>query len=154
VRVRVDEIKKKERDGNENANHSWKYINKSGKAVIRLSAYSVDEFSEGLAAFTVLKADEYLYCGYVDKAGNTAIKPRFGDCNEFSEGLALVLLDGEWSYIDKTGNIVLKISFDMAESFRDGLAWVQLGGLDPFRPPKAKYGYVDRSGKVIWTPSN
>lgn len=131
------------------------YIDKTSKPVIKLdrNVESAGPFSEGLAAFEVLKSDGYLYNGYMDRTGRVVIEPRFGHAESFSEGLALILLEGKWGVIDKTGNILFNVEYALARPFRGGLAWVQEGNRDGFSHREAKYGYIDRSGKVVWTPS-
>jgi hypothetical protein len=131
-----------------------RYIDKTGHIAIRLDAESGDDFSEGLASFEVKKPDGYLYCGYLDATGKTIVSPQFGECGKFSDGLALILLNGKWGYIDRSGKVLFTTPYAIAWDFSDGLAQVQLGGLDPFKPPKAKYGYIDIKGTLVWEPTN
>lgn len=132
------------------------YIDKKGKTVITLKreVESATPFSEGLAVIEVKKRDGYLYNGYINKSGEVIIEPQFGGAENFSEELALVLLNGKWNYIDKTGQIVIRTDYSLAQDFHDGLASVQTGGIgfNDFR--NAKFGYIDKSGKTVWTPSN
>lgn len=130
-----------------------RYIDKTGRTIARLDAESSGEFSEGLASFEVKKS-ETLYCGYIDKSGKAVITPQFGECGKFSDGLALILLNGKWGYIDRSGKVLFTTPYALAWDFSDGLAQVQLGGLDPFKPPKAKYGYIDMKGSLVWEPTN
>lgn len=128
-----------------------RYIDRTGHTVIKL-ADDVDgagEFSEGLASFEVQKQDGYLYCGYIDQTGRVVIEPQFGRCEDFTEGLAAILLNGKWHYIDKTGNKVFDAPFFLVQEFRNGLAWVQSGD----DVMTAKYGYIDRTGKIVWKPT-
>lgn len=132
---------------------TWAYINRLGTIVIKLQgADSAEDFSEGLASFEVKKNDGYLYCGYIDKTGKTVIPPQFGDCERFSEGLAAILLEGKWYYINKTGKVVISAPFFLVEDFHNGLAWVTegKGGTDV---GSEKYGYIDRTGRTVWSPS-
>jgi hypothetical protein len=127
------------------------YIDKSGNALIKLGSEveSIHPFSEGLAAIEMKKKDGYLYCGYIGKSGETLIAPKFGGCESFSDGVARIIYKGKFHYIDKSGNIIITTPYDMAWDFRDGLAFVQSG--DDVRD--AKYGYIDKTGKVVWQPS-
>lgn len=118
----------------------WEYIDKRGRVEIQLEAEYVGNFSEGLAKFGVVKADGHLYCGFIDRTGQPAIQAAFGDCDDFSEGLGLVLLEGKWHFIDRTGQFVLSPPNFQVWSFHDGLAAV------------SDFGYIDKSGKVVWPP--
>jgi hypothetical protein len=46
--------------------------------------------------------------------------------------------------------MIIEPQLDSAEKFTDGLAMVQIGE-DRNNP---KYGYIDKTGKYVWTPSN
>jgi hypothetical protein len=131
------------------------YIDQTGKIRIKLqnNVENAHPFSEGLAAIEVRKRDGSISCGYMDKIGKMIIEQRFGFCEEFSEGMALIHVNGRWGYIDKTGTIVLKTNFTLAKSFRNGLATVQVGGLTSDDLQNAKYGYIDKIGKLVWEPS-
>jgi len=131
-----------EGDGNEEDNPSWAYINKTGKAKIRLKAEFAGAFSEGLARFEIIKPDGYLYCGYLDKSGKPAIQATFGGCEDFSDGLALVLLDG-----NEKGDVVLNPLNFQVRSFRNGLAVVEDAAM-----AGPGFGYIDKTGKTIWQP--
>lgn len=116
------------------------YIDRKGNSKIRFGAEHASRYSEGLAAFGVVKPDGYLYCGYMNTSGKEVIQPKYGDCEDFSEGLALVLLQGKWHFIDKNGEFILDANFAQVESFHGGLARV------------SGFGYMNKSGKVVWTP--
>jgi WG containing repeat len=124
----------------------WDIIGTDGHTQFRVNAERVDNFSEGMGAFQIVKRDGYLYCGYLDKSGNQAIPAQFGSCDEFSEGMAGVLLDGKYRFIDKTGRIALTLSFSEVRPFHNGLAWVFVG--DPSRA--TGNGYIDKTGNVVW----
>ena len=132
------------------------YIDQSGNIVFEVDAVSVEDFSEGLAAFQVENQDAspyssrpsivtgrtgYIWCGYLDKAGNIAIPARYQSCGPFSEGLANVFLDGSWQYVDSTGEKVLSAPYDWVAPFRHGLA--------PVRDHKMVSGYIDKSGNLV-----
>ena len=48
-------------------------------------------------------------------------------------------------FIDKQGKQVFSLPIDFAEMFVNGVARVRLG---------FKLGYIDKTGKYIWEPSN
>jgi hypothetical protein len=141
------------------------YIDKTGTPVIKLSGDvgSAAHFSEGLASVGVIGKHDYTCKGYIDKTGKFVIEPRFSTAEDFSEGLALIILNPDFGFpyegfgfIDRTGRIVLTFKYPsdytMVNNFAGSLAWVETGGNSmDFR--NAQYGYIDKSGIVIWTPS-
>jgi WG containing repeat len=86
---------------------------------------------------------------YIGRSGEILIEPQFGGCESFSDGVARIIYEGKFHYIDKWGNIIITTPYEMAWDFRDGLAFVQSG--DDIS--EAKYGYIDKTGKVVWQPS-
>jgi RNA polymerase sigma factor (sigma-70 family) len=94
--------------------------------------------------------------GYIDETGKVVVKPMFEDATEMKEDMALVKQNGKYGFIhvslDKEKNI--KPQFDYARSFSDGLACVNIGGewknTERERNIFAgKYGFVDKSGKIV-----
>ena len=112
-----------------------------------------------VALFPVKKNGKW---GYIDRSGKIIIPPQFDYAWFFSEGLAPVKIGRKWGYIDKSGKIVIEPRFDWAESFSEGLAGVCIGNCLPaiergymkFRGVYLGYwGYIDKSGKYIWEPT-
>jgi hypothetical protein len=111
-------------------------------------------FSDGLAAVRVESK-----WGYIDKTGKFVIEPQFVGAGPFSEGLAAVsssdflsvarALDTEATvssgFINKQGKTVFSLPFDTATPFVNGISRVRVD---------IKSGYIDRTGKYIWQPSN
>ena len=132
------------------------FIDKSGKVAIKFEkdVIGAKAFSEGLAAIEVRKDPDNTLTGFIDKTGKFVIQPKHNDVDSFSDGLAQFYLDGDWAYMNKKGEIVFSTKFDLADDFEKGLAWVQQGGLSGFENFRdAKYGYIDKTGKVIWQPT-
>jgi WG containing repeat len=141
------------------------YIDETGKMVINPMFESAESFTEGLAGVCVGRGcyfslssdkpkDEGKW-GYVDKTGAMVIPPQFTYVGVFHEGLAAVSVGGKWGYIDKTGKFVVNFQFDSASEFDKGIAAVGLKfASTDSTPDKWQYGYIDRSGKYIWQPSN
>jgi hypothetical protein len=88
------------------------------------------------------------------------IPSQFGIASGFSEGLAQVCIgtcewaqnagySGKFGFIDRTGHFVVNPQYDDVENFRNGFAKVTLG-----KGNEEKDGYIDKTGKVIWQPSN
>lgn len=141
------------------------YIDKTGKIVIRFGdeVDSAANFSEGLACVGVKGKHDYSYMGYIDKTGKFVIEPRFAIADDFSDGLARIGFNTNFGFpfdgsgfVDRTGKLVLTFKYrsDYAwvDNFSGGLASVQAGGpvVDHATP---RYGYIDKSGKVLWAPS-
>jgi hypothetical protein len=132
----------------------------------------VNKFSEGLAP---VAADSKW--GFIDRTGKWVIKPAFDCAMPFSDGLALVGVrdeKGGWllGYVDKTGATVIKPQFSQAGSFNGKLARVWIGMSEDeallkalrehqagkrkeeieqeLEKNKPKYGFIDRSGKLVW----
>ena len=130
------------------------YINTEGGIAIPMQFEMAQPFSDGLAVVSVDSK-----WGYIDKAGKFVIKPQFRSAGPFSEGLAAVsdiyiqsamrsVEDNETpttSFIDKQGKVVFSLPIDFAEPFVNGVSRVRLG---------FKLGYIDKTGKYIWEPSN
>jgi hypothetical protein len=141
----------------------WGYLDASGKGVLPPAYRSAGEFAGGLAP---VRDDASGLCGYVRRDGTFAIEPRFRSCSPFSGGLARVDLAREESeperiaFVDPAGKPVVVGSaatppFDSAADFAGGLAAVGSGG-EPFlaAPGGPRLGYVDASGRYVWTPRN
>jgi WG containing repeat len=122
------------------------YIDRNGKYAIELQQLDNSlgsfggNFSEGFAKIAV--RDKW---GYINRTGKTVIKPQFYEVSDFKDGLARIKdRDLRWGYIDRNGKIVIKPQFNEAFDFHNGLAMVIIG---------EKRGYIDRTGKYIWQPS-
>ena len=130
------------------------YINTEGAIVIPMQFEMAQPFFDGLAAVRVDSK-----WGYIDKTGKFVIEPQFKGAGPFSEGLAPVgnvdFLSaaradaGEATvstgFIDKKGKMVFSLPFDTASSFVNGISRVRID---------VKSGYIDKTGKYIWQPSN
>jgi hypothetical protein len=81
------------------------FIDKSGKIVIPIKYYELNDFNEGLAAY-----QDNNGWGFIDKNGRIAIKPQFEqiDNNGFINGLCKVKQNHQWGYINYKGEYVWK----------------------------------------------
>ena len=123
------------------------YVDRDGKVVE--GRCSPADFSEGKACFQ-------RFCIGAD---GKEIKHDADDVKSFSEGLAAAKKSGKFGYIDHSMKWVIEPQFDLAGPFGDGLAAVAQS--DPPAPTsgdygswrrsakKLKWGYVDKSGKVV-----
>lgn len=138
------------------------FIDTTGKLVIgfdRLpkAAFSVGEFSEGLAPIFFQKDGFPHEVGYIDETGAIVITPRFSYGHPFGNGRARVETKEGPRVIDRKGEFVVPPD-DPAErapqailnkyafngGFHEGLAAVTYSG-----GRTAKYGFIDRNGKVV-----
>ena len=124
----------------------WSYIDVTGKKVLTVkSARALRGFSDGLAAFAVLREEVDptipLKWGYIDKTGKIVIEPQFDETYGFSEGLGRVVKDYKWGIIDKTGNYVVEPQFKSLYWFSEGFASVQL--------ENGQNAFIDRLGRVV-----
>jgi hypothetical protein len=145
-------------------NSHWGYIDTSGKMVISPQYPSAGDFNEGLASVCTgdcsNKPTKPFGRGYIDRDGKLVIPMQFGIATNFSEGLAYVCVgkcsweqntgyDGKFGFIDHSGHFVINPQYDNAWDFKNGFAKVGVGKGDD-----AKTGYIDKTGKTIWQPSN
>jgi hypothetical protein len=118
----------------------WGYIDKTGKLAIPLKFTHAEDFSEGLAAVT--DGDRG---GFIDHSGKMIFAVPLDVTLGFHEGVAGVLLRGTITYFDRTGK-KLPISTEYgpkSNSFSEGLLPIET---------KGKWGFVDRTGKLVVAP--
>lgn len=120
-------------------------IEKNGNIIFTLKeANEVRLFSEGLAAFSIADAVNYMSWGFVDKTGNQIINAQFDEVGDFTEGKCAVMnKEGKWGYIDKSGKIIINYQFDEAAPFKGEKAIVTIDN---------KAGVIDNEGKYIINP--
>jgi hypothetical protein len=104
--------------------------------------------------------------GGVDKTGKIVVQPQFEasppqsdvaleivarDIRRvtLSDGLAAVRVGNKFGYIDMTGKYVIDPQFDEADPFVDGLAMIVIG-----HGSEAKLGWIDKTVKYVWNPTN
>ena len=115
--------------------------------VLLLSVGCLAQIKSSQGLFAAYTAER---CGYIDPEGKMVIRQQFDSCWPFSEGLAAVVQNRKLGFIDETGNVVIKPQFDWHLTyFSEGFAPVSISD----NAGRAKYGYVDKKGKVIWLPS-
>ena len=122
------------------ADSKYGVLDISGRFKIKPDLDRIEDFSEGLAAFT-----DGNKVGYVDLNGTVVIAPKFEAGEKFCEGLAQARLNGKWGYIDKLGRWAIEPHFDYGGAFSEGLARVL--------PSVGKgMGYIDKTGKMVIKP--
>jgi hypothetical protein len=138
----------------------WGAVDAEGRPVVPPQFDWLGEFREGLAP---ARREDRGRCGYVDRTGATVIPPRFRACRPFSGGLAAVDLaereeDADHlAFIDRRGQVVFtgrdaQPPFHGAADFSGGLAAVAPGGEPTVPGAGVTLGYVDRTGRYVWTP--
>lgn len=138
------------------------FMDRAGNLVITPQFEDAEDFREGLAPVKV-RSDETAWCprdesgsrkgftmkwGYVDKTGKLVIAPQYESVSPFSEGLAAINNCDEAFFIDKSGKKVISGNFSYASPFAGGLARV-----DVMTKNGLQWGYIDKSGKMIWGPA-
>lgn len=120
----------------------WGYINKKGEYIINPQFQNADFFHYGLAK--VVSSDGKI--GYIKEDGKYAIPAKFKSGTNFSEGLAFVVSDGSYPVcIDKSGGTIFSLKqAKYAVSFSEGLAIIV--------NTEGKFGFVDKTGKMIINP--
>ncbi len=140
----------------EDKDRQFLIIDKSGKTVFEFNkdVRTVKGFSEGLAAVEVNQIKGPPLTGFVDKSGKFVLPPKNSFVDSFKDGLAQFLLDGKWTFMDKTGKIVCSTPYQVSYGFERGLAFMEKvgpGGYSDFQ--NHKYGYIDKTCKVVWSPT-
>jgi len=137
--------------------YQFGFIDHAGLMIIKPQFDWTYSFNEGIAAVKV--GEKW---GYINKHGEMIIKPQFDKAEEFSDGLAAAAIKGKWGFIDKSGAFVIEPQFNEAHSFISGLAFVKVGSYDANAvidviggiDTAGKWGYINKSGKYIWQPTN
>jgi hypothetical protein len=141
----------------------WGFIDTSGKVVITPQYPDESPFSEGLASVCTGDCSSMTKPhnrGYIDHEGKVVIPMQFGIAGNFRESLARVCVgkcdwdkdsgySGKFGFIDHSGHFVINPQYDYVNDFRNGFAKVTVGN-----GKEAKVGYIDKTGKTIWQPSN
>jgi hypothetical protein len=143
----------------------WGFIDTSGKVVVTPQYPEASFFSEGLAPVCTGDCSQNptkpFSRGYTDREGKVVIPMQFGIASAFSEGLAQVCVGkciwdsdsasytGKFGFIDHSGHFVINPQYEDVNDFKNGIAKVTVG-----KGNDAKSGYIDKTGKTIWQPSN
>jgi WG containing repeat len=126
-----------------NFRYRYGFVDKQGNEVVPLKFSEATYFSDGYALAVPPKSKRF---AIIDKSGKIVHAPEFEDAEPFHEGLAATALKGKYGYIDTAGTWVIEPTLSYAGEFRNGLARVAWKDGD--------YGYIDKTGKVVWRISN
>jgi len=138
----------------ENASRKQGFINKNGDMIITgISIWSDTRFSDGLVYINKPGPDDPYDQNYgvLDTNGNfnkTVQYFNYFNIKLFSEGFAAArdITTNKWGYIDATGQWAIEPQYADAKTFSEGLAAVSLKG--------DKYGFIDKSGKMVIPDTN
>lgn len=122
-------------------------MDKTGKLVLDYSLAFIGKFSEGLAP---AKKDSLF--GYIDIKGNWIVNPKYNGAEAFNSGLAAVskgpFLEEKWGFINHKGQEVIPLTIYANYTFMAPMKFWD--GLVPCYIEKNVFGYMDRTGKVVW----
>lgn len=138
----------------------WGYCNKNRKIIIPCTYANASPFVEGLARVSN-KDEKY---GFIDSKGKVVIPLKYEWAHSVHNGWIYAEYNSkEWGnvggFIDKTGKEVVPFQLKVpAVPLPEAYKYVFSQGLMavPWRTKpgsKAKYGYIDSTGKLIITPS-
>ena len=154
-------------------NGKWGYIDTAGIKAIDFKFSGADYFSNGYACVMVDTS-----WGVSNSAGNWIIKPTHEMVEYMNEGFIAIEKNEKWAFFDlKRKKYITKFIYEDLWSYHEGLAMVKIGNnygfidtkgkvaLDPIyrqvrmmsfscglacvRNQEGKWGYIDKSGKVI-----
>ena len=158
---------------------SSRYIDKTGKTIIKLSGMGHGQFSEGLAGVRISGRNTY-----INKKGEVVIDnlSMVGVLFDFSDGMAKVTVPGvdhRSGFINRKGEVVIPVEHHIINDFHNGFAaflqnnkwgfyntkgevilppfydWVDYdhgfeGGLC-WVSKDSKRGYINKTGQFVWT---
>ncbi len=110
---------------------AWGFIDSKGNFIVEPQYYSVNSFSEGLAA-VVTKSGFKERWGFVDKNGEVVIDTKYLDATDFNEGIAAVEFGsstvGDWGFIDKNDQYLIEPIYKKVERLSDNFYAVSIQG--------------------------
>ncbi|MFA5804776.1 MAG: WG repeat-containing protein [Melioribacteraceae bacterium] len=125
------------------------FIDKSGKIVVNPLFIEARDFIDGRAQVvteTEFNGKKYTGWAMIDKTPKYLTPTLYPTMSYFSEGLAIVsTFDNpkKYGYLDVNGKIVIGW-VDRAGNFNNGIAKIYI---------ENKMGYIDKTGKYIWEPT-
>ena len=139
--------------------NNYGYIDKTGKEVVPCKYNEIGPFLDGLAL--VRNSSGY---GYIDENGEEVISCKYSEMGYFSDGLALIRLNGKYGYINKAGKEIIPPKYNKIDDsspptedkvdeigdFSEGLVRVSISVGNHWW--ERKYGYMDKTGKLVIAP--
>lgn len=142
-------------------NRIYDMIDNTGKITLSAPVFSLQPFSEGLAASSFNNKGRY---GFIDRSGKIVIPEIYDHTSDFNDGLALVKLKKETFFINKKGKKVFGNPYNPEDAryFSDGMSVIRKGGNTKPLIFLGAYiqdywdggllGYMNTTGKVVIEP--
>lgn len=129
----------------------WGIINKRGEFTALPTFERIGDVREGAASFTVNKKS-----GLMDVHGKVLVPPIYDHLSPPKDGWCIVKKEGRYLFIDTSGKVVfdpIKIG-NVAWEFNEGVTAirVQVRKARGKRSASYRWGYIDRSGKMVIKP--
>ncbi|MCA6362820.1 MAG: WG repeat-containing protein [Bacteroidetes bacterium] len=116
-------------------------VDSSGKLIAQPVYDQQPVYGDGM--FRISRNGKY---GFIDAQGKEVVAPVYAYATPFRNGCAAVTANGKNIIIDKTGNTIGTISVPASEVFKASCERIR------FRAPDGRYGYCDKSGRVVVEP--
>ncbi len=96
--------------------------------------------------------------GMMNSAGTIVIEPHYDVLQFCQKDLKQVCKEKKWGFVNEKGEEVVPCIYDDSEPIDNGLAAIFIGGnwfdyLSPDKHPDVKMGYINKFGRIVWTPS-
>lgn len=123
--------------------------------------------SFGQTKAELLPIEENRLWGFIDKEGEIVIEPKFISVDIFSEGLVGVQINEidktygtkteglstfKNAFVNEKGEVVLTVPYDGIGMFVNSLAAVRVGDRHEKYYYSGKYGFIDKTGKLVIQP--
>jgi hypothetical protein len=137
------------------------FVDSCGELAVQPVYDAVRSFSDGRAAVDIGATFDPAFpgrpkggrWGIIDRTGKVIVEPRNDEVGYFSDGITSILCNGRVSYVDTLGRTMLTLdsTITWAGTFHGGRADVAVGGHfdSTGRIIGCKYGYIDRSGRLV-----
>lgn len=124
----------------------------SGKEIISPKYYGAKDFSEGMAAVSIMESATEKW-GYINEIGKEMTAFIYGDALPFSEGLAAArplgkTWDAFYGFIDKTGKLVIPHEYPFIFDMNMSDGWTFKNGKAKVYKDK-RFFFIDKTGKEV-----
>ncbi|MCR9132270.1 MAG: WG repeat-containing protein [bacterium] len=127
----------------------WGFIDPMGTISISPQFVSAGTFNDGLAPARK-NSNQF---GFIDKTGTFVISEQFDEVRSFHEEFAPVRIGDKWTFISLDGAQITEPKFDEVEPFNHGLARVITYTLNDENEVEEEIGYIDKTGRYVWFPT-
>lgn len=124
----------------------------SGKEIISPKYYGAKDFSEGMAAVSIMESATEKW-GYINEIAKEMTAFIYGDALPFSEGLAAArplgkTWDAFYGFIDKTGKLVIPHEYPFIFDMNMSDGWTFKNGKAKVYKDK-RFFFIDKTGKEV-----